>query len=121
MASVLSNGANEGGSESVRRDGGEPDPEELLAVLGDEYARQVLEAIADEPKSGGEIADALPHSRATVYRRLNDLEEAGLVTASTTLCPDGHHHKEYRPTLDSIRVGVREGLSMSVTTDATHA
>jgi DNA-binding transcriptional ArsR family regulator len=117
MASVLSNGTSGRSHAGVQRRGGDPEPEELLTLLGDEHARQVLEAIADEPKSGGEIADALPLSRATVYRRLNDLEAAGLVAASTAICPDGHHHKEYRPALDSVRVGVRGGLSVSVAAD----
>lgn len=117
MASVLSNGTGERSNVGVQRRGDDPEPETLLTVLGDEHARQVLEAIAEEPKSGGEIADALPLSRATVYRRLNDLEAAGLVAASTAVCPDGHHHEEYRADLESVRVGFQEGLSVSVAAD----
>lgn len=76
------------------------DPEELLSLLGDEYARAVLEAIAGSPQSGREIVDETGFSKATVYRRLDRLEEAGLVASETVFDPDGHHRERFRATFE---------------------
>ena len=69
--------------------------EEFLSLLGDEYTRTVLEAIAETPLSGGEIVERTGFSKATVYRRLDRLEEAGLVTSETVFDPDGHHRERF--------------------------
>lgn len=76
------------------------DPEELLSLLGDEYARAVLEAIAQTPRSGREIVDETGFSKATVYRRLDRLEEAGLVASQTVFDPDGHHRERFHTTFE---------------------
>lgn len=93
-------------------------PAELLELLGDEYAREVLQTISDEPLSGQEIADAAEVSNATAYRRLESLERAGLVEGETVIDADGHHYKRYRTVLESasLRIG-SEGLSVRVRTD----
>lgn len=71
------------------------DADELLSLLGDEYTRAVLEAIAETPLSGGDIVERTGFSKATVYRRLDRLEDAGLVTAETVFDPDGHHRERF--------------------------
>lgn len=76
------------------------DAAELLALLGDEYTRAVLEALADAPRSGREIIEETGFSKATVYRRLDQLDDAGLVTSRTELDPDGHHRERFEPTFD---------------------
>ncbi|MXR52291.1 MarR family transcriptional regulator [Halovenus sp. WSH3] len=76
------------------------DPEELLSLLGDEYARAILEAIAGSPQAGRDIVDATGFSKATVYRRLDRLEEAGLVASETVFDPDGHHRERFRATFE---------------------
>lgn len=76
------------------------DAEELLSLLGDEYARAVLEAIAQTPRPGREIVEETGFSKATVYRRLDSLEEAGLVASETVFDPDGHHRERFRATFE---------------------
>ena len=76
------------------------DPEELLSLLGDEYARAVLEAIAQTPRPGREIVEETGFSKATVYRRLDRLEAAGLVASETVFDPDGHHRERFRATFE---------------------
>jgi len=76
------------------------DPEELLSLLGDEYARAVLEAIAQTPRPGREIVEETGFSKATVYRRLDRLEAAGLVASETVFDPDGHHRERFRATIE---------------------
>ncbi|RXK52019.1 ArsR family transcriptional regulator [Halorientalis pallida] len=98
-------------------------PDELLELLGDEYTRAVLEAVLDRPRSGAAVADATGVSRATAFRRLNDLAELGLVETEYHLDPDdGHHHKRYHAVIDTFSVTFgEEGFEVTVDTDGTRA
>lgn len=93
-----------------RRDGpfesDEPtiDAEEALRLLSDDHARRVLDELDDEPLSARELAERLESSRATVYRRLNSLESAGLVRSSIDVRAGGHHRRRYRVAVDRVRL-----------------
>jgi DNA-binding transcriptional ArsR family regulator len=108
------------GLEADANDGTLPadaDADELLALLSDDYARCVLEAILDEALPAREIADRLDASRATVYRRLDRLESAGLVESSMSYDPDGHHRQRFRTTLDRVLLSFEdEGLVVEPST-----
>ena len=52
---------------------------EQVTALGDPTRRAVFEAVADGPRSVGEIASALPVSRPAVSQHLRVLKDAGLV------------------------------------------
>lgn len=80
------------------------DPTDSLALLSDDYARSILEALGDEPLPAREIHERLDVSRATVYRRLERLEAAGLVESSMSVHPEGHHRERYELTTDRIHV-----------------
>jgi DNA-binding transcriptional ArsR family regulator len=75
------------------------DSDELLSLLGDEYARSILQTISETPRSGRDIVDETGFSKATVYRRLDRLEAAGLVASETMFDPDGHHRERFRSTV----------------------
>jgi predicted transcriptional regulator len=81
----------------------------LLDLLDDEYARELLRLIADEARPARELIESSSASKPTVYRRLNRLEEAGLVATRTALDPDGHHHQVYRATIDEVRIALDDG------------
>lgn len=53
--------------------------DEQVTALGDPTRRAVFEAVADGPRSVGEIAGALPVSRPAVSQHLRVLKDAGLV------------------------------------------
>jgi DNA-binding transcriptional ArsR family regulator len=92
--------------------------DELLELLGDEYTREVLEAVIDQPRSGRAVAETTTVSKPTAFRRLNRLEEAGLVTTDLCIDEDGHHHDEYRAVVTDISVELgSEGLSVDVTVE----
>lgn len=94
----------------------EVDAAELLELLGDEYTREVLQTLAAEPRTGREIVATAEASKATVYRRLDRLSEAGLVESSTKLDPDGHHREQFRITFDGARCTVSEsGIEAELT------
>lgn len=76
----------------------------LLELLGDEYTYRVLEAVVEQPRTGRELIDAAGVSKATVYRRLDELEEAGLVESTLSIASDGNHCKQFHATVSAIEV-----------------
>jgi DNA-binding transcriptional ArsR family regulator len=81
----------------------------LLELLDDDYARGILELTSESAVPARELAERLDASRATVYRRLERLEEAGLVEPTMAYDADGYHRKEFRATLRSATVTLDDG------------
>ena len=96
--------------------------EALLDLLGDEYTRAVLEAVRERPRSGAAVAEATDVSKATAFRRLNDLVEFGIVETQQCLdTDDGHHHKQYRAVIDTFSVTFeKNGIEITIETDRSH-
>lgn len=55
-------------------------PDAALDALGNQERRRLLQALAERPRSVGELAAEFPISRPAVSRHLRLLESAGLVT-----------------------------------------
>ena len=90
----------------------------LLELLGDEYTRQVLAAVTERPRSGSEVVEAADVSKATAYRRLDDLEAAGVVDSEMVFDPDGHHHEQYYAVVEAIDIQFGDsGVEVRVETD----
>ena len=87
---------------------------ELFELFGDEYTRRVYEAITEQPRSGRAVAEAADVSRATAYRRLNDLRDAGLVRTEMMICEDGHHKERFKPVATSISLSLGDGFGAVV-------
>lgn len=92
-----------------RSEDDEPTSAELLDLFGDEYTRRVYEAVAERPRSGRAVAEAADVSRATAYRRLNDLSDAGLVRTEMALNEEGHHRERFEAVAESLSVSLAEG------------
>ncbi|WP_144263625.1 ArsR/SmtB family transcription factor [Haloglomus irregulare] len=93
------------------------DSEQTLSMLGDDYAREILMAISTEALPAQEIADRLDLSRATVYRRLNRLESAGVVRATMSYHPDGHHRKQFQADFDRLVLSIEtDGIGVDKST-----
>jgi len=86
-----------------------PTADALLDLFGDEYTRSVFEAVAEEPRTGRAVAEAADVSRPTAYRRLNDLRDAGLVTAETVIGEEGHHRERFEAAADALSVSLSGG------------
>jgi len=92
--------------------------DELLALLGDEYTRRVLQAVTEKRRSGREIMDAADVSKATVYRRLEKLQDAGLVESEMVVDLDGHHHEEYYAVIERADISLTpDGIEISLVPD----
>jgi len=83
---------------------------ELFELFGDEYTRRVYETITEKPRSGRAVAEEADVSRATAYRRLNDLRDAGLVCTEMMICDDGHHKSRFKPVTTSISISLGDGI-----------
>lgn len=96
------------------------DPVDAFALLGDDYARTILAALSHEPMTATELGTQCEMSVATVYRRLESLEQCGLAASRTTVDPDGHHHELYEARLEELRVRLTDGeFDVRLVTDAT--
>ncbi len=82
------------------------DPEEVVDLLADEYVRSILAVLGDCGRTAPEVARRCGCSRATVYRRLDTLAEAGLVAREPGVDPDGHHRTRFRTRPVRIDVSV---------------
>ncbi len=101
----------------VARTSGEPP--ELLTLLDDEYARRILGLLSEGAHRGRELSERCEFSRPTVYRRLNRLEDAGLVRSELRLDPDGNHCKEFTLARDALRITFDDGgLTVTAHTEA---
>lgn len=88
----------------------------LGSLLADDCARTIIEATAREPQSAEALAERCDASKTTVYRRLEELEEHGLVEARQRPEASGHHYKVYAACLDRAVVTLTEdGVELSVT------
>jgi len=78
----------------------------ILALLGDEYARQLLTVLVEQPRTCRELVTATDMSRPTIYRRLEQLDENGLVRTEMQFDPDGHHRKRFHATVSKFDFAV---------------
>lgn len=92
------------------------DLERLAAVLADPTARAILTETSTRPMSATTLSDRCGVSEPTIYRRLADLRECGLLVERTRPDPeDGHHRTLYATDLERITVELQEGeLALTV-------
>lgn len=93
----------------AERDGDvEIDIDAALSLLGDEYAQAILEVLRDGPATARELTDRCPGSKVTIYRRLNDLTDAGLVESAPKIRTDGNHCKIYRTVVEEVTISLTD-------------
>jgi DNA-binding transcriptional ArsR family regulator len=82
----------------------ECDSFDVLETLGDEYTQKVLSVLAEGRITGGELIERTDVSKATVYRRLDDLQDAGIVDSGMRIDPNGHHCEEYFLAVEQLAI-----------------
>lgn len=87
----------------------DPALSDLLDVLSDEYAREILAATSVSPMSAYEIAEKCDMSPPTVYRRIERLQAFGLVDEATRVEPSGNDYKVYSATLREVSLSLDDG------------
>lgn len=81
------------------------DPVSVLDCLGDEYSVRILSALTGDEMSAKGISEDLGIPIATVYRRIEDLEDVGLIEfEGKALTNEDKRVKVYRSYVDELRV-----------------
>jgi predicted ArsR family transcriptional regulator len=75
----------------------------LVDLLSDRDCRRLL-AAADSPMTAMELVGECEIPRATVYRKLNRLEDAGLIESSHRIRKCGLPPTQYQRTVDSLQL-----------------
>ena len=88
----------------------EPNAERIGTLLEDPTVRTILTRTSQEPMSASTLSEHCDASQPTVYRRLEDLRECGLLLEQTQLDTDGGHHRTiYSTNLQRITVELQDG------------
>lgn len=88
--------------------------DDILDALGDPKTRRCCYALAENPKSARELADATGYSLPTVYRRLNALQQAGIIESRTRLDPNGDHHDTFVAHHTRIRIDIGDNVQVQI-------
>ncbi|WEL16574.1 MULTISPECIES: winged helix-turn-helix domain-containing protein [unclassified Halorhabdus] len=88
---------------------GDSETAELLALLEDEYAREILTATSAQPMSAERLSQHCDASDSTIYRRVDRLKNHDLIDEQTQFDPDGHHYSVYISCLESVTVSFEDG------------
>ena len=81
------------------------EPERALELLADDAGRRIL-ATLDDPMTTQEVADECGIPRSTAYRKIEQLDEAGLVEDAVRLSPDGGHPVTYRRAFEAVDLDI---------------
>jgi hypothetical protein len=85
------------------------DPDDIFDVLASKDVRRILVATNVRSMSVKELADICDRSLATIYRRIQAMENYNLVSEEITRDADGTQYSEYKSELDEITISVEEG------------
>lgn len=88
----------------------------VLSTLGDEPTRAIIEALS-EPMTANELADACDIPLSTMYRKLDRLSEADLVSESTEIRQSGQHTTRYARDFTEITVWIADDDTIRTTVD----
>jgi len=82
---------------------------ELLDLLSDDYARDILAVTSVRPMSAKQIAEECDMSQPTVYRRAQRLKEFDLLEEQTHVRTGGNDYNVYAATLSEFSMQLAEG------------
>jgi DNA-binding HxlR family transcriptional regulator len=82
--------------------------ERILEALGDRWSREILLMLNESPRSAQEIQSTNRIPQSTLYRKLHELGEIGLVGVQrSVISSDGKRVELYRSLLDELKVEMR--------------
>lgn len=89
----------------------------VLHHLDDEVNRYFLELLSHEWRTAEELAELCGTPISTTYRKLNHLEDAGLIEQRTRISDDGKHPEEFRSrSMElTLRIDTITGLDVTLT------
>ena len=87
----------------------------ILWILADTYSRIMLKNIKDIPKSAMEISADTKIPISTVYRRVQTLQDLGLVNITGCISEDGKKYFLYKSKIKSIQAAFEDKLDVKIT------
>jgi DNA-binding transcriptional ArsR family regulator len=93
-----------------------PSPTTVLDALADPDARTII-AHLEEPMTATQLADACDIPQSTLYRKLDLLSEASLLTEIPTIRSDGKHTSRYRVEFESVQFQLTETQELAIDID----
>lgn len=90
-----------------------PDLQSVLDALDDSNCRAIVEEL-DEPMTASEISEATEIPLSTVYRKLDLLSEASLISELTEVRSDGHHTTRYDLDFMDVSISLTEDREFEV-------
>jgi DNA-binding transcriptional ArsR family regulator len=93
-----------------------PDIDTVLGALHDEDCRAILTELGD-PRTARSLLDRCDIPRSTLYRKLDRLSEATLVSEGTEIREDGSHATRYRLNFDDVVVTRTESVGLEIEID----
>jgi DNA-binding HxlR family transcriptional regulator len=82
--------------------------ERILEALGDRWSREILLMLNESPRSAQDIQSMNRIPQSTLYRKLRELGEIGLVGVQrSVISADGKRVELYRSLLDELTVEMR--------------
>lgn len=89
--------------------------ETVLETFEDGDCRCILQQLQQSPMSATELSECCDVAQSTVYRKLDSLEESGLVSTRLRLDKMGRHTTEYDTDLQNVRIECgAEGIELVV-------
>ncbi|WP_435345495.1 ArsR/SmtB family transcription factor [Haloarchaeobius sp. HRN-SO-5] len=85
------------------------DADTLFDVFERADARRILALTSVEAMSAKELAERCDASEATIYRRIDVLQDHDLVVERERVDDDGNHFRTYETNLDEVRFRLRDG------------
>lgn len=83
--------------------------DDILHAITDENARQILALARLDPVSAEELADRCEASLPTIYRRIDELLEYGLLEEQVRLDPEGNHYRVFETDVERISLLIEPG------------
>lgn len=82
---------------------------EIVGILADDYSRKICLSIVEKSLSVDEISKEQCVPVSTCYRRIQELQEYGLVRADKTSIEDGKKLVRYRATFKAFSISFQSG------------
>ena len=88
--------------------------EDVLGCLGDEPTRAIIQTLS-EPMTANELSEACDIPLSTMYRKLDSLTEASLISETTQIRQGGQHTTRYELNFTEICVLLSEDHTLQAT------
>ena len=83
--------------------------EEILRIISDQCARNIINSIQKESKSAIQISKELDTELSTIYRRLNKFQKHNLLKITFKITPDGKKSFYYQCRINAINARYQQG------------